>query len=73
MGVRDLHILFILVDILLIKEYIMNIDNETVTISKKEYESLLDDRKWRLALESGGVDNWEWYSESLDEGGYFDD
>lgn len=46
---------------------------ETVTISKKEYESLLNDRKWRLALESGGVDNWEWYSESLSEGGYFDD
>ena len=49
------------------------IDNETVTISKKEYESLLDDMKWRLALESGGVDNWEWYSESLKEGGYYDD
>ena len=35
------------------------IDNETVTITKREYESLLDDRKWRLALEYGGVDNWE--------------
>jgi hypothetical protein len=24
-----------------------------------------------LCLESGGVDNWEWYSESLDHGGYY--
>lgn len=46
---------------------------ETVTITRKEYESLLDDRRWRSALESGGVDNWEWYSESLEESGYFDD
>lgn len=35
---------------------------ETVTISKKEYESLLGDRKWRIALENAGVDNWEGYS-----------
>lgn len=48
-------------------------NEETVTISKKEYDSLLDDRKWRLALESGGVDNWEWYSESLSSAGYFDE
>lgn len=46
---------------------------ETVTISKKEYLSLLDDQSWRIALEYGGVDNWEWYHESLKEGGYFDD
>ena len=48
-------------------------NTETVTISKKEYQSLLDDRKWRLALEAGGVDNWQWYSESLSEAGYYDD
>ncbi len=46
---------------------------ETVTISKKEYEDLLDDRKWRCALTAGGVDNWEWYSESLEAAGYYDD
>ena len=47
---------------------IMN--EEIVTISKKEYESLLEDRKWRIALENAGVDNWEGYSfacELLDE------
>lgn len=46
---------------------------EMVTISKKEYESLLDDAAWRRALEAGGVDNWEWYHESLENAGYFDD
>lgn len=46
---------------------------EMVTITKKEYESLLDDQKWRMALEQGGVDNWEWYSESLSDYGYFDE
>ena len=46
---------------------------ETVTITKKEYMSLLDDAKWRRALEIGGVDNWDWYHESLKDGGYFDD
>ena len=35
--------------------------NETVTISKEEYESLLEDRKWLQALENAGVDNWEGY------------
>lgn len=38
---------------------IMN--EETVTISKEEYESLLQDRKWLEALEGAGVDNWEGY------------
>jgi len=47
--------------------------DEMITITKKEYESLLDDSKWRMALESGGVDNWEWFSESLVEGGYYDE
>jgi hypothetical protein len=47
-------------------------NEETVTISKKEYLSLLDDRKWRECLEGGGVDNWSWYHESLQEGGYYD-
>jgi len=48
-------------------------EEETVTISRKEYEELLDDAKWRIALESGGVDNWQGYYESLRETGYFDE
>ena len=31
---------------------------ETVTISKTEYESLVEDRNWLYALENAGVDNW---------------
>jgi hypothetical protein len=37
----------------------------TVTITTKEYESLLEDQKILQALYDGGVDNWEWYSDSL--------
>lgn len=40
------------------------------TISKKEYEELLDRNRKRSALETGGVDNWEWYGESLSQ--YYD-
>ena len=44
---------------------------ETVTITKEEYESLLEDSKILTALYAGGVDNWEWFDasmESLEEG-----
>ncbi|UWU09416.1 hypothetical protein [Sinorhizobium medicae] len=53
----------------------MNKDDTTeyVTIPKREYESLLDDAKWRECLEGGGVDNWSYYSDSLREVGYFDE
>lgn len=51
----------------------MKMSEETVTITLKEYQSLLDDQRWRHALEIGGVDNWEWYGESLQQAGYFDD
>ena len=45
----------------------------TVTISKEEYDKLVD-RDFKLScLESGGVDNWEWYSDSLQDYGYFDE
>jgi hypothetical protein len=37
----------------------------TITITTKEYESLLKDREILQALYAGGVDNWEWYSDSL--------
>lgn len=48
-------------------------EKELVTITKEEYERLLDDSFWRHCLEIGGVDNWEWYSESLNDGGYYDE
>lgn len=46
---------------------------ETVTISKKEYENLKDAQHMLQCLHAGGVDNWEWYSDSLRDGGYFQD
>ena len=48
-------------------------DAEMITITMKQYNDLLDDSLWRSCLEAGGVDNWDWYGESLREGGYFDD
>lgn len=33
-------------------------EEEMVTITKKEYEDLLDSQKWLDALEGAGVDNW---------------
>ncbi len=36
-----------------------------VEITEKEYKSLLRDSAILHALEAGGVDNWEWYGESL--------
>lgn len=38
-----------------------------------EFASLEDDSFKLQCLESGGVDNWTWYHDSLKEGGYFDD
>jgi len=36
-------------------------ENETVTITKKEYLSLLEDSKFLSCLENAGVDNWSGY------------
>lgn len=37
------------------------INENTVTISKEEYESLKEDARWLQCLENAGVDNWEGY------------
>ena len=37
----------------------MTDNEETVTISLKEYDQLLNDSDWLAALEDAGVDNWE--------------
>lgn len=37
----------------------------TVTISEARYRELLISENELCALESGGVDNWSWYSESI--------
>ena len=39
---------------------------ETITISKKEYESLLEDSEKLSALEAAGVDNWEGYDNAME-------
>lgn len=39
--------------------------NDYITISKKEYDYLLDCGKKLLALEAAGVDNWESYDDAM--------
>lgn len=45
----------------------VNVKDSNKTISKEEYENLLDRNRKLSALEAGGVDNWEWYGESLSQ------
>lgn len=41
-------------------------NEETVTITKLEYEKLKDRDLFLTALEHAGVDNWDWYGEAQD-------
>lgn len=45
----------------------IKIEGSNRTISKREYEELMDRNRKLSALEAGGVDNWEWYGESLSQ------
>lgn len=36
-------------------------EEETITITKKEYDSLVEDSEFLNALQEAGVDNWEGY------------
>ena len=49
----------------------VKVEGSDKIISKKEYEELMERNRKLSALESGGVDNWEWYSESLSQ--YYDE
>jgi hypothetical protein len=41
-------------------------DDEKVTITKAEYDSLKDDADWLTCLEAAGVDNWDGYEVARD-------
>ena len=51
----------------------VRIQGSNHTISQEEYEELLERDRILSALETGGVDNWEWYSESLSRLDEYDD
>lgn len=42
-------------------------EEETITITKKEYDELKDDSMFLDCLRNGGVDSWEWYGEAVSE------
>jgi len=39
---------------------------ETVTISKEEYDQLVEDRIWLECLQAAGVDNWNGYDYAIE-------
>ncbi len=41
-------------------------DKEMVSISKTEFDRLIQDQKWLQALEAAGVDNWEGCEQAQD-------
>lgn len=45
----------------------MSSKDDEVTITLEEYQHLLKRDEQLSALEQGGVDNWEWYSQSLQD------
>ena len=40
---------------------------ETVTITRSEYDSLCDDARWRACVEGAGVDNWDGFDLAMEE------
>lgn len=40
---------------------------DNVTVTRKEYDKMQRELSKLAALEAGGVDNWEWYDESLSD------
>lgn len=42
-------------------------DEQMVTITKAEYDQLLNDQKFLECLQMGGVDNWEWYGDAIEQ------
>lgn len=45
--------------------YSSGMKTDTITITLKEYNSLLEDSALLAALEAAGVDNWEGYSDAV--------
>lgn len=41
-------------------------NEEMVTITKTEYEKLIENSKWLSCLEAAGVDNWDGYDFALE-------
>jgi len=54
------------VEILSIMRFGANMTEETITITTKRFIELLEAERVLNALYAGGVDNWEWYGDSLD-------
>lgn len=49
-----------------------NKESKEVTISSERYAELLEAEEELSALHAGGVDDWEWYHQSLKDAGLRD-
>lgn len=54
-----------------INKYVLEETEETITITKAYLYTLVLRDIELDCLEAGGVDNWDYYSDALREGGYF--
>lgn len=45
----------------------MSNEHETITIPKSEYDQLRRDSIKLECLEGGGVDNWDWYGDAMEQ------
>ena len=45
---------------------------DEITIPWTEYQELKKDQLKLSCLENAGVDNWEWYEQALEDGGYYE-
>lgn len=43
------------------------VETDTVTIPRKEYEELMRDQYMLNCLHNGGVDNWDWYDDAMND------
>jgi hypothetical protein len=47
--------------------------SDAVMITKEAYDQLINSHRELSALHDGGVNNWEWYEESLREAGLYEE
>lgn len=51
----------------------MSETGQLIAISVVRYKELLEAEKELDALHVGGVNNWQWYEDSLKDAGFYDD
>ncbi len=53
--------------LLKLQEYSEDFTKPVYLVTQESFNSLIEDRDWRIAMESAGVDNWSGYGDAMDE------